>query len=142
MYSLYLMMKQVNMLIPNPNWKIPIFPASLIFVWRYVAVTLKWQIHLATLVFKKMSSVDVMFSCPKLHSVVEVRSQQHRAEWNNPFPRLAGSAGHDVYQGIVSPFGCQAHHWLVFNFSQREPPDPLPWGCSPASHCPTCTKSG
>lgn len=37
----------------------------------------------------------------------EVRTEQHKAEWDNPFPSPTGSAGLISPQGTVSPFGCQ-----------------------------------
>jgi len=61
-------------------------------------------------------------------SATQSREGQH-------LPSPSGSAGPDVLQGAVGPFGCQS---TLLACVQPEPPSPFSWGCSPVPHPSVC----
>lgn len=60
--------------------------------------------------------------CPKLHTVVGVRSHQCRAQWNNPFPQLSRNAVYDALQDMVGSFGYQGTLLTCIQFVVNQNP--------------------
>ena len=72
---------------------------------------------------------------------------QHRAEQDNPSPRLVAALGLMHSRVWLALLASRAHCWLMFNLlSTRTPRLHFPWGCSPCNlqcctlrlPCPKC----